>query len=326
MAMARGYDFEQPNELGGRSSQGSPNVTGVPMPTTPIASPFSRPSSRPRPGAFAPGAPAPGSFPNAGGGPEPGHPSVPQPPAPPTPGAPTKPGTVPPRTERVSSLAEGEGRKLADQNHINTSPKYQFLSMMPYYGRGEEQQLLSDLQSKYSDYWSGWQWDGKGNFRYGGDPAKLNEAWRMPNGQMPSFVDAYEGYNGGGQLRGRWGMEDGTGTSDPMVNALLQAFSVPGMQAPAPSMDMNSILALVSAMQPQQAAPQPINLQLPAEDYYAPAPSFSGSVAPSPLNFGGDGLPQALQLMAQRAPYIYYPQQAEGDDLLAQIRRLVSGV
>jgi hypothetical protein len=315
MAFAR--EYESQNEFGGRSSQaGSPSITGVPMQTTPLPTTFSRPGSRPR-GGFAPGAPAPGSFPNVGG--------VPTPPPPPGAPAPTPQPTPQPaqRTERVSGLMEGEAHKLNDQGHIAKSPKDQFLSMAPYYGRGEESQLLSDLQSKYADYWQGWTWDGKGNFRYGGDPSKLHSAW---NGV--SFVDAYGGYNAGGPLQARWGADDQgqmSGTSDPTVNALLQAFSVPGMQAPAPSIDMNAILSLFTAMQAQpQATPQPINLTLP-EPEQAPAPTFYGDVSPSVLNFGGDGISEALTLMAQRAPYLMRQPETAEDGLLAAIRQLVGG-
>jgi hypothetical protein len=286
----------------GRSRQ-QPRVSGAVTPLQPMASPMPQRTAVPRsvPG-FAPGAPAPGSYPNAGGTAAP---------AAPTPQA-------PPRTERVTSLMEGEQFKLDDPNHIAKSPKYQFLSMAPYYGRGEEHQLLSDLQSKYSEYWQGWNWDGKGNFRYGGDPAKLHSAW---GGYTD--VDAYGGYSGGGPLRARWGMDDGgsAATSDQTLNALLSAFSAPPMQAPAP--DLSSMLALFQAMQtPQAAAPAPINLTLPEPQ--AQAPVISQDYA-TPLQYGETGgLSQAIQLLAQRAPQALMPKsQMTGDALVDYLRRMI---
>lgn len=150
--------------------------------------------------------PLPGGMPGTQGNPNTGFN--------PNPGgtAPTPPPSAVPTT-RVTSLMEGDTGKLADPSHIAGSPKYQFLSLAPFYGRGQENDLLKQLQSSYGDYWNGWNFDGRGNFNYGGDPSRLNSAW---NGV--TSVDAYGGYNdGSGALRARWGADDGS--SDPFTSA-----------------------------------------------------------------------------------------------------------
>lgn len=115
----------------------------------------------------------------------------------------TTPATPAPRPPTTTTLMEGDPNKLKDPAHIAQSPKYQFLSLATQYGRGQEQDLLKALQSQYGDYWNGWTFDGKGNFVYSGDPAKLNKAW-----DGVTRVDAYGGYGDGGALRARWGVDD----------------------------------------------------------------------------------------------------------------------
>jgi hypothetical protein len=103
-----------------------------------------------------------------------------------------------PRTS-TTTLMEGDPRKLADPSHIAKSPKYQFLSEATKYGRGQEGELLKALQSQYGQYWNGVTFDGKGNF----DVGNTDPAW-----DGVRHVDAYGGYNDGGNLRARWGVED----------------------------------------------------------------------------------------------------------------------
>jgi len=116
----------------------------------------------------------------------------------PLPASPVADAPAAPRPN-VTSLLEGDPAKLASQEHIAKSPKYQFLSEAQGYGRGQEGDLLKSLQSKYGQFWNGVTFDGKGNF----DVNNSDPAW-----DGVKHVDAYGGYNDGGALKARWGVEN----------------------------------------------------------------------------------------------------------------------
>lgn len=165
--------------------------------------------------------PKPGGMPGSPGNPNTGVAGVP-PPAPPLPNVPIVSPT-PDVKKRTSSttLMEGDPSKLGNQAHIAKSPKYQFLSRASQYGRGQEGDLLNSLKADYGDYWNGWSFDGKGNFVQDGS-TPLHDAW-----QGVRRVDAYGGYNGGGDLRARWGVEDPNAPQGPQV-------APRGLPGPAP--------------------------------------------------------------------------------------------
>lgn len=107
------------------------------------------------------------------------------------------------RPKTDTSLMEGDPKKLGNVEHMKKSPKYQFLSNVQGYSRGQEGELLNKLKTDYAQYWNGWEFDGRGNFLYKGDPAALHPSW----GGV-TRVDAFGGYNAGGPLKARWGVED----------------------------------------------------------------------------------------------------------------------
>jgi hypothetical protein len=119
------------------------------------------------------------------------------------PAAPTAAPTTAPRPQTDTRLLEGDPRKLGDPAHIAKSPKYQFLSKVQGYGRGQENDLLNDLKTEHGQHWNGWEFDGRGNFVFKGDPATLHPAW-----EGVTRVDAFGSYNagpmpsGGGQTDG----------------------------------------------------------------------------------------------------------------------------
>lgn len=236
-------------------------------------------------------------------------------------------------TQRVSSLMEGDAGKLADPTHIAGSPKYQFLSLAPFYGRGQEGDLLHQLQSQYGQYWNGWSFDGKGNFNYGGDPSKLDRAW----GGVTS-VDAYGHYGDGGQLAARWGVDDGGSASDPMA-ALASLFGGSmGHQAP-PQNDMSwlgpllqSVLQGMGSGTPKApAAPATTPMTAPpispSAGYSQPSPSFGGGyVNPGYAQPGyGSAGADATSLLSMALPRLMSDPSAANDPLVRQILQLVRG-
>lgn len=118
------------------------------------------------------------------------------------PGATATPGPtgIPPRPPTTTSLMEGDPAKLNNAAHMAKSPKYQFLSNVTGYGRGEEGALLDKLKTDYGSHWNGWEFDGRGNFLFKGDKSTLHPDWKGV-----TSVDAFGGYNGGGDLKARWG-------------------------------------------------------------------------------------------------------------------------
>lgn len=192
MAAIGGFQDSSPYETYGST---------LPRPHKPIGS-FYNPSSSPFSASYTastnPGEPGGYGGPASGGTPT-------------TESTPTTP-TAPAPRPKVTSLLEGDPGKLSDPAHIAVSPKYQFLSLAPYYGRGQENDLLHQLQTQFAPYWQGWTFDGHGNFVYGGDPSQLNPAW-----DGATFVDAYGGYGGGGPLAARWGVGENMAPQDPQA-------------------------------------------------------------------------------------------------------------
>lgn len=123
------------------------------------------------------------------------------------PASPAAPSTTPapttPRAKTDTRLLEGDPAKFADPAHIAKSPKYQFLSNVTNYSRGQENELLNQLKTQYGAHWNGWEWDGRGNFVFKGDPATLHPDWKGV-----TRVDAFGSYNAGGPLQARWGAND----------------------------------------------------------------------------------------------------------------------
>jgi hypothetical protein len=125
--------------------------------------------------------------------------------APVTPAVPDAPaGGGAPRPQTDTTLLEGDTQKLGNPAHIAKSPKYQFLSKFQGYSRGQENELLNQLKAEHGAHWNGWEFDGRGNFVFKGDPATLHPSW---NGV--TRVDAFGSYNAGGPLQARWGTDDG---------------------------------------------------------------------------------------------------------------------
>lgn len=125
--------------------------------------------------------------------------------APTTPAPTTAPTNTAPRSSTTTTLMEGEKGKLGNAAHMAKSPKYQFLSLASQYGRGQEGELLKRLQTEFGDHWKGWSFDGRGNFTHDGQ-TPLHGDWKGVQ-----KVDAYGGYNSGGALKARWGVEGGSG-------------------------------------------------------------------------------------------------------------------
>lgn len=231
-----------------------------------------------------------------------------------------------PRPNAGTSVLGADSGKLSDPSHALKSPKYSFFQKAPLYGRGQEGQLLADLQgdANVGRFWQGWQWDGRGNFVYGGNPSALAPEW---NGV--TRVDAYKGYNAGGPLQAQWGISQ-PGMNQPGTNnglqQLIDALSGPtaNLWQTPPRLDPTPP---GWTMPPNPNGPyvpyQTPGYQAPADVSSAtPPPTVTG--APTPLNMQPGAVNQSLRMLALQLPRIIQ-QRGIQDPLVQQILRQLGG-
>lgn len=218
---------------------------------------------------------------------------------------------VPPvQRPQGASLMEGDPSKLGNAAHMAKSPKYQFLSLAQQYGRGQENDLLADLQRQFGAHWNGWNFDGRGNFNYGGDPSQLHQDWKGV-----TSVDAYGGYNGGGPLQARWGVNEPAANSggNSAGNAALLSI-LAGMLGGGSSQSPASIMNPPAVPQTWQDAA------------VSAAPKISGAQSgqpgPTPMVLNPGGISQAMQMMAMQMPQLFAGQNTT-DPLVQQLMALI---
>ena len=114
------------------------------------------------------------------------------------------------RSSANTRLMEGDAGKLANPNHAQKSPKYDFLQLAQQgkYGYNQIPEMLKELQGgPNAKHWQGWE-NEKGDLVYKGDPSQLGKEW----GGVTN-VDVVGGFGAdGSNAQGwRWGAGDEQG-------------------------------------------------------------------------------------------------------------------